>query len=310
MSGDTVDTDSWDFLLMSTELLHTLSASTDESGNVDKPPQMVTVIKPETGWVRLNVREIWRYRGLLLQLVWRDFSAKYRQSVIGVGWAVINPLVQMALYTLVFGRMARLPSEGSPYPVFVFAGLLPWMYFSGCLSGVSSSTVNSSNLLTKIYFPRLILPLSRLANGLIDFGIQFVMLGVMMAWYGVTPSWAILTIPLFLCLCMVSAASIGLWAAALSVKYRDVNQLTSVMARMWMWLTPVAYSIDLVPESWRTVYRLNPMVGAIEGFRWALLGKVQPDWEMVAFSTAIAGCLLTGGLYFFRRTEGTFADVI
>lgn len=295
---------------MSTELLHTPSASTGESGNVDKPPHMVTVIKPETGWVRLNVRELWRYRELLLQLVWRDFSAKYRQSVIGVGWAVINPLVRMALYTLVFGQLARLPSEGSPYPVFVFAGLLPWMYFSGCLSGVSSSTVNSSNLLTKIYFPRLILPLSRLANGLIDFGIQFVMLGLLMAWYGVTPSWAILTIPLFLCLCMVSASSIGLWAAALSVKYRDINQLTSVMARMWMWLTPVAYSIDLVPESWRPIYRLNPMVGAIEGFRWALLGKAQPDWEMIAVSTAIAGCLFTGGLYFFRRTEGTFADVI
>jgi lipopolysaccharide transport system permease protein len=271
---------------------------------------LVTVIEPQGAWVALNLGEIWRYRDLLFQMVYRDFSAKYRQTVLGFAWAVINPIVQMVLFTLVFGKMAKLPSDGIPYPVFSYTGLLPWLYFSGCLTRSSESALSGTALLTKVYFPRLILPLSKVTNGLIDFGVQFAVLLVLMIWYGVAPSWGIVCLPLFVLLCALSALAVGLWASALSVKYRDVTQVIGFVARMWMWVTPVLYSVSLVPERWRPLYSLNPMVGVLEGFRWAMLGKSAPDWRMMAISTGVTVILFVGGLYFFRRTEATFADVI
>lgn len=273
----------------------------------DKP---VTVIEPQRGWISLDAGELWRYRELLFQLVTRDFSTKYRQSVLGVGWAFIAPLVTVAIYTLVFGRLARLPSDGIPYPVFSYAGLLPWLYFSNCLKNSSSSAVSASNLLTKVYFPRLLLPISKVVTGLIDSCIQLTVLGMLLLVYGVVPSWQIVYIPLFLFVGMITALGVGTWATALAVKYRDVNHAIQFLAQMWQWLTPIAYSANLVPERWRVWYWMNPMVGVVEGFRWSVLDHATPNWAMFGISTAVALLVLISGLYFFRRMEATFADVI
>jgi lipopolysaccharide transport system permease protein len=270
----------------------------------------VTIIEPPRGWLSLNVGELWRYRDLLFLLVRRDFAAQYRQSVLGVGWAFFNPVFTMILNVIVFSKMAKFPSDGIPYPVFNYAALLAWEYFAGCLQGSSSSVVGGTALIKKVYFPRLILPLTKIISGLITFGIRFLLLLAMMAWYGITPTWAIVTLPLFLLLAAMAALSVGLWITAIDVKYRDIRRLLSPMTRFWMFATPIVYSISLVPEKWRTVYSLNPMVGVVEGFRWAMLGKAAPDWTCMAISTAVTLILLLGGLFFFRRTEGTFADVI
>ena len=275
-----------------------------------KESSQITVIEPPSAWPALNLGELWKYRDLLILFVWRDFSAKYRQSVLGVSWAVINPVIQMVLFTLVFGKMAELPSDGIPYPVFNFSALLPWIYFSGCLTKSTTSAVRSSQLLTKVYFPRLLLPLANVTNGLIDFGIQLVLLLLLMAWYGIVPTAGAFLLPLFLLMIIVAALAVGLWTSALSVKYRDVTQVISFMARMWMWLTPVVYSVSLVPEKWRPLYYLNPMVGVIEGFRWAMLGATSPDWQMMGISFVVTCLLLVSGVIFFRKSEATFADVI
>jgi len=270
----------------------------------------VTVIEPQDGWARLNLGEVWRYRDLLFLLVWRDFSAKYRQSVLGLGWALIGPVLTVFIYTIVFGRMAKFPSDGIPYPVFSYAALLPWMYFSGCLTGVSNSAVGGKHLLTKVYFPRLILPLTKVVGGLIDFGIRLGVLLLMMIWYGIVPNAGVLLLPVFLLMCALSSLAVGLWLTALSVKYRDVRQMVSFLVRMWQWLCPIVYSVSMVPEKWRLLYSLNPLVGVIEGFRWAMLGKAAPDWAMMGISASVMTALLLGGLFFFKRAEATFADVI
>ena len=296
---------------MSTEQL-TIDQSESETGAVAAHDFSgpVTIIEPQRGWLSLNLGELWRYRDLLLLLVKRDFSAQYRQSVLGVGWAFLNPVFVMILNTIVFSKMANFPSDDIPYPVFNYTALLPWTYFSVCLSSSSSSVVGSGGLITKVYFPRLILPLSKVVSGLITLGIRFLMLLVLMAWYGITPTWAIVTLPLFILLCALTALSIGLWVTAIHVKYRDIQRFVSPLSRFWMFATPIVYSISMVPEKWRTVYSLNPLVGVVEGFRWALLGKAAPDWTLMAVSTSVTLVLLLGGLFFFRRTEGTFADVI
>lgn len=270
----------------------------------------VTIIEPQRGWLSLNLGELWRYRDLLFLLVRRDFAAQYRQSVLGVGWAFFNPVFTMILNTIVFSKMAKFPSDDIPYPVFNYAALLPWEYFAACLQGSSSSVAGGTSLITKVYFPRLILPLTKVISGLITFGIRFLLLLALMAWYGITPTWAIVTLPLFIMLAAASALSIGLWITAIDVKYRDIRRLVAPLTRFWMFATPIVYSISLVPEKWRTLYSLNPMVGVVEGFRWAMLGKGAPDWNVMAVSTAVTLVLLLGGLFFFRRTEGTFADVI
>ena len=270
----------------------------------------VKVIEPPAGWPSLNLREVWRYRDLLLMLVWRDVSANYRQSVVGYGWALFKPLLTMAVFSLVFGMVARFPSDGLPYPLFCYAALLPWLYFAGCLTGSSASVVNSSNLLTKVYFPRLILPLTSLASGLMDFTVQLVLLAGLMAWYGVAPGWGVLLVPGFMLLCMLAALSVGLWLTALNVKYRDVGHVVPFLAQMWLWLTPIAYPISMVPEKWRMLFGLNPMTGVVEGFRWALFGTAEPNWAMMGVSFAVVAGLFVSGLFYFRKVERTFADLI
>ncbi len=275
----------------------------------ERAPRWKT-IEPPSGWPALNLGEVWRYRDLLLVLVWRDISANYRQSIIGYGWAVAKPVLTMLVFTLVFGVVARFPSDGLPYPLFCFAGLLPWLYFSACLTGTSSSVVNSSQLLTKVYFPRLVLPLTSVLGGLIDFGIQLVLLAGMMAWYGVRPGWGTLLVPAFVLLCMLTGLAVGLWLTALNVKYRDIGYVVPFLAQLWLWLTPIAYPSSMASGRARLVFGLNPMTGVVEGFRWALFGTAAPDWGMMAVSFAVVGVLFLSGLFYFRKVERTFADVI
>ncbi|HEX8170308.1 MAG TPA: ABC transporter permease [Thermoanaerobaculia bacterium] len=269
-----------------------------------------TVIEPPRGILALDFHELWQYRELLFLFVWRDATIRYKQSVVGIGWALIQPVLMMAIFTLVFGRFARLPSDGVPYPVFSLCALIPWNYFARSLADSSNSLVGGSQLVTKIYFPRLILPLSKVFSGLIDFAIAFALLAVLMLWYRITPSPGLLLLPLFILVVIVTALALGLWLTALNVKYRDVSFVVPFLIQIWMYASPVAYSSSIVPARWRTLYALNPMVGVVDGFRWALLGKKAPDPATMAVSFTIMLLLLVSGLYYFRRMEQTFADNI
>jgi lipopolysaccharide transport system permease protein len=268
-----------------------------------------TLIRPSRGWVALNLRDLWNYRELLYFLTWRDIKVRYKQTVLGAAWAVLQPFFTMVVFSVFFGQLAKVPSDGIPYPIFSYCGLLPWSYFSGALDRASNSLVGSSHLITKVYFPRLAIPLSAVMAGLVDFGIAFVVLLGMMIYYGFTPTTAVLTLPLFLSLAVATALAVGLWLSALNVQYRDVRYTISFLTQFWLFATPVAYSSSLVPERWRAWYGLNPMAGVVEGFRWALLGK-EPPASLLAVSAVVVVLLLIGGLYYFRRMEKTFADVV
>lgn len=272
--------------------------------------QIVTVIRPPPKWPAIDLHELWAYRELLFVLAWRDVSIRYKQSAIGIGWAIIQPLMMMVIFTVVFGIFAKLPSEGVPYPIFTFCALLPWNYFARSMTDSSNSLVGSSHLVTKVYFPRLVLPLSRVFAGLIDFGIGFVILLGMMVWYGITPTIGLLFLPVFLLVAMLAALGVGLWLTAMNVKYRDVTFVIPFLVQFWMYASPVAYSVTIVPERWQWVYGLNPMVGVIEGFRWALLGKAAPNAEIMLVSLGAILLLLTSGLFYFKKMERTFADII
>ena len=269
-----------------------------------------TVIKPSRSSMTLNLGEVWAYRELLSMLVWRDVSVRYKQSLVGIGWAIIQPLFTMIIFTIIFGRFAKLPSDGVPYPVFSFCALLPWNYFSRSLGGASDSLVSSANLITKVYFPRLILPLSRVFTGLVDFAISFLVLLAMMVWYRITPTIGLLLLPLLICIAMITALGIGLWLTALNVKYRDIAFVVPFITQFWMFASPVAYSTSIVPQKWQWLYGLNPMAGVIEGFRWALLGKTAPDFAMMLASFVGICVIFITGLIYFKRMERTFADVV
>jgi lipopolysaccharide transport system permease protein len=260
--------------------------------------------------LRGDLREIWAYRDLLALLVRRDVTIRYKQSAVGIGWAVVQPLVLMAIFSVVFGRFARLPSDGFPYPLFTLCALVPWLYFARSLTGTSDSLVGSAHLVTKVYFPRLILPLSKTLSGLVDFAVAFGLLVLLLAWYRVVPGWGLLLLPAFAAIAMLTALGVGLWLTALNVKYRDIGVLVPFLAQIWMYASPIAYSTALVPKQWLWLYSLNPMVGVVEGFRWALLGKAPPDAGPMLLSLLIVLLMFAGGLAFFRRTEHTFADVI
>ena len=272
----------------------------------------LTIREPSRGRLRLNLAEIWRYRELLGLIVWRDTVVVYKQSVAGIGWAVLRPLLAMAVISLVFGKLARLPSDGVPYPLFAFAALLPWNYFAGALGGASQSLVGATHLITKVYFPRLILPLANTLQGLVEFGVSLLVLIGLMLWYHATlaVSWTLVLLPIFLALAMLTSFAVSLWLSPLMVRYRDVRLLLPFLTQIWMFLTPVAYSSSLVPPRWRWLYALNPMAGVVDGFRWALLGKAPPDWTALALSGGIALAILVAGLYYFRRAERTMVDVI
>ena len=267
-------------------------------------------IEPSHGWTSLKLHEVWVYRELLYFLVWRDVKVHYKQTAIGVGWTILQPLLTMVVFTMIFGHFAKVPSDGVPYPVFTYAALLPWNLFSGGLNRCTLSLVGSANLITKIYFPRLIVPVSSVISGTIDFAISFVFLLGIMLWYHVVPSWGALALPIFFLLAVVTALAVGLWLSAINVRYRDVGQAIPFLTQVWTFLSPVAYPVSLVPEKWRLLYSLNPMVGVIEGFRWALLGKESPDFLAIAISSVVVLVALMGGLFYFKRVERTFADVV
>lgn len=260
--------------------------------------------------LRDDLREIWAYRDLLALLIRRDISVRYKQSAVGIAWAVLQPLMMMIIFSVIFGRFAKLPSEGIPYPLFTLSALLPWLYFTRALTGSSESLVSSAHLVKKVYFPRLILPLSKAVSGLIDFAVAFVLLALLMAWYGVVPGVEILLLPGLILIAMITALGTGLWLTALNVKYRDIGLIVPFIAQIWMYISPIAYSSTIVPPHWQWLYSLNPMVGVVEGFRWALLGRLPPDPLAMGISLSIVLLMLVGGVAFFRRTERTFADVI
>lgn len=267
-------------------------------------------IEASHGWNALNLRELWEYRELLYVLTWRDIKVRYKQSALGAAWAVLQPLLTMLVFTVIFGRLARMPSDGIPYPVFVFAALLPWQLFALVLNRAGNSLVTNQQLITKVYFPRLFIPLSTVLGGLVDFAIAFVILVGMLVFYGIAPTAAILTVPLFLTLAVATSLAMGLWLSALNVRYRDVVHTLPFLTQFWFFATPITYPSSLVPESWRPLYGLNPMVGVVEGFRWALLGQRVGVGPLVFVSAAVVIVLLVGGLWYFQRMERTFADVV
>lgn len=267
-------------------------------------------ILPQAGLFQLDLRSVWQYRELLYFLVWRDVLTRYKQTAIGAAWVVLQPLINMILFTLIFSRLAKIPSDGIPYPVFAYTALLPWSYFTQALAKTSGSVVSSSNLVTKIYFPRLLIPIAASIAPVVDLIFSFFVLLVLMAWFKIVPTWGLLALPLFLTLAIATALAVGLWSSALNVKYRDVSSIIPFVAQIWMYASPVAYPVSMVPEKWRLFYSLNPMVGVIEGFRWALLGSKCPDLSIMAVSSATVVALLLGGIIYFKRMELSFADVI
>ena len=267
-------------------------------------------IRPSTGLAALNLGDLWLYRELVLFMIWRDVKVRYKQTLLGAAWAVIQPVLTMLVFNFVFGTVAKVPSEGLPYPIFSYTALLPWGLFSAALNTASRSLTTNQNMITKIYFPRLVLPLASVLGGLVDFAIAFLILIAMMVYYHVSPTGAVWTLPLFLILSLVTALGVSLWLSAINVQYRDVNYVLPFLTQFWLFLTPVAYSAKIISAKWQAVYSLNPMAGVVNGFRWALLGtKTGPDLNM-AVSVAISIIVLISGLFYFRSMERTFADTI
>jgi lipopolysaccharide transport system permease protein len=275
-----------------------------------KEPLPVLRIQPSQGWVPIKLAELWEYRELLYFLTWRDIKVRYKQTALGAAWAIIQPVLTMAVFSLFFGRLAKVPSDGIPYPIFSFAALVPWTFFANGLNQSSNSLVMSANLIKKVFFPRLTIPLATVLAGLVDFVLALGVLFLMMLGYGIRPGWPVLTLPFFLLLAVMTSLGVGLWLAALNVEYRDVRYVVPFLTQFWMFATPIAYPSSLLPEQWRVVYGLNPMVGVVEGFRWALLGTQVTLGPTLLASFVAATVLLVSGAYYFRRMEKTFADVV
>lgn len=268
------------------------------------------VIEPSEGWAPLRLSELWEYRELLYFLVWRDIKVRYKQTVLGAAWAIIQPFFTMVVFSIFFGRLAKMPSDGIPYPIFIYCALLPWQLFAYSLTQSSNSLVANQGLITKVYFPRLIVPASSVLAGLVDFAIAFVILIGMMLFFHITPTAAIWTLPLFVLFAVMTALAIGLWLSALNVQYRDVAYTIPFLTQFWLFATPIAYPSSLIPEQWRALYGLNPMAGVVEGFRWALLGTSNPSWLLLLVSAIVVVALLISGVFYFRRMEKTYADVV
>lgn len=273
--------------------------------------EQILILEPSRGFLKLNLRDLWEYRELLYFLVWRDIKVRYKRTVLGAAWAVIQPALTMAVFSVFFGRLAKVPSDGIPYPVFAFAALVPWQLFAYSLTESANSLVSNQNLISKVYFPRLVVPISAVLAGMADFGISFLVLLGLMAWYGIVPSpAAVVLLPLFVLLAVTTALAVGLWLSALNVKYRDVRYTIPFLTQFWMFATPVAYPSSMVPEPWRTLCGLNPMAGVVEGFRWVLLGRSAGPGPLLAVSVVVVAVMLLGGLVYFRRTEAVFADIV
>jgi lipopolysaccharide transport system permease protein len=294
-------------------MAHTDDATLSDAQILDqpqsRPPVSVTVIRPSRGWVPINFRELWLYRELLFFLTWRDLKVRYKQTALGALWAIVQPVFTMAVFSLFFGRLAKVPSDGIPYPLFALSGLIPWQLFAYALTQSSNSVVANKNLVSKVYFPRLIVPLAAVLSGLVDFCIAFGVLLVMFVFYGFVPSPALVMIPLALILTILSALAVGLWLSALNVRYRDVQYTIPFLTQFWMFCTPIAYPSSLIPEQFRVVYGLNPMAGVVECFRWGLFGQRAGSFSLIGVSTFVVLLAFVGGLAYFRRVEKTFADL-
>jgi lipopolysaccharide transport system permease protein len=267
-------------------------------------------IEPTRGFFKLDLAAVWEYRELLYFLVWRDVKVRYKQTIIGAAWAVLQPLMTMMIFTVIFGNFANIPSDGLPYSIFAYTALMPWNYFSQAISRGGMSLVGEANLIVKVYFPRLIIPIASVVSPLIDFFMSFLVVIVMVVWFAIVPGWNVLWLPVFLLLAVMTGLAVVLWISPLNVRYRDVGHTIPFLTQFWLYASPVAYPLSLVPEKWRLLYSLNPMVGVIEGFRWTLLGTEAPAFGMIAVSAAMVVVLLLGGVVFFKRMERTFADVI
>jgi len=267
------------------------------------------VIRPPRKWVPVDLNELWAYRELIISFTLRDVKLRYKQTGLGIAWAVLQPLLTMLIFTIFFGGLAKIPSDGVPYPLFVLAALLPWTLFAEGLTRSTTSMVANANIMTKVYFPRLIMPLSSIISPLIDFGVSFIILVAMMIYYGFTPTINIIFLPVFLMLALATSLGVGLWLSALNVKYRDFQYTVPFLIQIWMFASPVVYSSSLVPESMRLIFGLNPMTGVIEGFRWALLGSGTPS-AIVLVSVGMVIALLISGMFYFRRMEQYYADIV
>lgn len=277
---------------------------------VEKEPSPIVKIEPTHGWISLNLSELWKYRELLYFLTWRDIKVRYKQTVLGAAWAIIQPFFTMVVFSLFFGKLAKIPSDGIPYPIFAFAALVPWTFFSHGLSQASNSLVTSANLIKKVYFPRFVIPISSVLSGVVDFCLAFIVLLAMMGFYGIVPTSNVVWLPFLLALALVTNLGVGLWLSALNVQFRDVRYTIPFLTQFWMFATPIAYPSSMLSEPWRTLYGINPMVGVVEGFRWALLGTDTAPGPIILVSSFTAVMLLIGGAFYFRRMEKTFADVV
>ena len=285
-----------------------VSVSLDKGSLPNDTP--VILIEPSKGWMPLRLNELWLYRELLFFFVWRDIKVRYKQTILGLLWAVLQPLFTMVIFSLFFGRLAGIPSDGIPYPIFSFAALVPWTFFANGLNQSANSLVNNANMLKKIYFPRLTMPTASIIASLVDFILAFVVLLLMMLFYGIVPTARIIWIPYLLLLVFVSSFGVGLWLSAMNVQFRDIRYTVPFLIQAWLFATPIAYSSTLLSEPWRTLYGVNPMAGVVEGFRWALLGLNTDPIPMIVVSSISAVTFLITGLYYFRRMERNFADVV
>lgn len=268
------------------------------------------IIKPSSKYIYIPVRELYQYKDLLYFLVWRDIKVRYKQTVLGVVWVILQPLISMIIFSIIFGRLAHLPSEGIPYPVFTYSALLSWQLFAYSLTQSSESLVSNEKLITKVYFPRILIPLTPIFSGLFDFLISIAVFSLIMLYYKITPSLDLIYLPFFILLAISTALGIGLWFTALNVRFRDVRYTIPFLTQAWLYLTPVAYSSSLIPKKWLYLYHLNPMVGVVDGFRWVLLNKAAPPFSMLVFSFIISIVFLISGLFYFQKMESEFADII
>ena len=271
----------------------------------------LTVIRPSRGWAWIDLRELWRYRELVYFLIWRDVKVRYKQTLLGAAWAILKPFLSMVIFTVIFSGLAKLDTDGAPPPVFYFSALLPWVLFQDGVAKAGNSLVTGSSLITKVYFPRIAIPLASVLAGIVDFALAFLVLVGMMIYYGVRPTDAVWTLPLFLLLALVTSLGVGLWLSALNVQYRDVGYVTPFLLQAWMYASPVVYSVTLIPEGWaRIAFGLNPMAGVVQGFRWAILGVGEPPSGLIIISILMAIFLFISGMLYFKRMERTFADVV
>jgi len=280
-----------------------------DTGHLQEPEPPTLIIRPPRKWVPVDLHELWNYRELLASFTMRDIKIRYKQTALGFAWAIIQPLFMMVIFTVIFGGFAKIPSDGVPYPLFSFAALLPWMLFSEGLTRSTMSMVANSNIMTKVYFPRLIMPISGILSPLVDFVVSISILIVMMAYYGFVPTWNVVFLPLFIILALATSLGVGLWLSALNVKYRDFQYTVPFLIQIWMYASPVVYPASMLPKAIQPFYGLNPMAGVIEGFRWALLGTEVPG-SMIFVSVAVVVVLLVSGMFYFRRMEQYYADIV